>query len=60
MSQALWETHHRPILIIRCNSDNESMRISCGDIGVVFRSQLNSSGKEPFVFGGFETITAND
>jgi hypothetical protein len=36
------------------------MRISCGDIGVVFRSQLNSSGKEPFVFGGFETITAND
>ena len=39
-AQALWDTYHKPILFLRCNSDNESVRISGGDIGVVFRSRL--------------------
>jgi hypothetical protein len=39
-AQALWNTYHKPILFIRCNSDHESVRISGRDIGVVLRSRL--------------------
>lgn len=34
------EYHHKPILIIWCNSDHESARFSGGDTGVVVRSRL--------------------